>query len=148
MINDHLAQISDDRNPSNIYEACATPAFAKAADDKMKMITDFETFKLVPREEVPPDVTPHRPVWRFRYKADRKAKARLCFPGHKQEYGVNFTKTELPTLHLTSFRIFLSYAYLRKATIRHIDIKNAYLHALVNEDVYMEQPPGYVNADL
>jgi hypothetical protein len=59
VINDHLAQISDDRNPSNIYEACATPAFAKAADDKMKMITDFETFKLVPREEVPPDVTPH-----------------------------------------------------------------------------------------
>jgi hypothetical protein len=36
MINDHLAQISDDKNPSNIQEAHAIPAFAKAADNKMK----------------------------------------------------------------------------------------------------------------
>jgi hypothetical protein len=114
----------------------------------MKMITNFETFKLIPREEVPPGVTPHCPVWRFCYKANGKVKARLCFPSHKQEYGVNFTKTKLPTLHLKSFCVFLSYAYLCKATIHHIDIKNAYLHALVDEDVYMEQPPGYINVDF
>jgi hypothetical protein len=36
MNNNHLAQISDDKNPSNIQEAHAIPAFAKVADDKMK----------------------------------------------------------------------------------------------------------------
>ena len=145
IINDHLAQISEDQSPMTIQEARAIPAFATAADDEMKMINDFKTFSLVPREEVPQGVVTHRPIWRFHYKADGKAKARLCFPGHKQEFGVNFTQTESPTLHLTSFRIFLSYAHLRKAIIRHIDIKNAYLHATINEDIFMEQPPGYVD---
>jgi hypothetical protein len=47
-----------------------------------------------------------------------------------------------------SFHIFLSYTYVCKATICHIDIKNPYLHVLVDEDIYMEQPPGYINADF
>ena len=88
-----------------------------------------------------------RPIWRFRYKADGRAKARLCFPGHKQLYGVNFTDTQSPTLQMTSFRLFLSIAHLRNAQIRHLDVKNAYLHALVNEEVYMEQPTGFIDPD-
>ena len=147
LIIEHLAQMSDDREPKTIDEARSIPAFVKAADDEIKMIREFNTFTLVPREAVPPGVTTYRPVWRFRYKADGKAKARLCFPGHRQEFGVNYDQTESPTLHLTSFRIFLTYAHLRQATIRHVDIKNAYLHATVDEDVYMEQPPGYVDPE-
>ena len=46
---------------------------------------------------------------------------------------------------MTSFRLFLSIAHLRKAQIRHLDVKNAYLHALVDEEVYMEQPTRFVD---
>ena len=148
LINNYLAQISEDCDPQTIEQARAIPAFAKAADDEIKMIKDFETFTLVSRDSVPPSVTTHRPIWCFRYKSDGRAKARLCFPGHCQEYGVNFTHTQSPTLHLTSFRVFLSYAHLRNAVVRHVDIKNAYLHAIVDEEVYMEQPPGYVDSEF
>ena len=59
LINEHLAQMANDREPKTIEEACAIPAFVKAADEEIRMIREFETYTLVPREAVPPDVTPH-----------------------------------------------------------------------------------------
>ena len=56
-------------------------------------------------------------------------------------------ETQSPTLQMTSFRLFLSVVHLRKAQICHLDVKNAYLHALVDEKVYMEQPTGFVDPE-
>ena len=56
-------------------------------------------------------------------------------------------ETQSPTLQMTSFQLFLSVAHLRKAQICHLDVKNAYLHVLVDEEVYMEQPTRFVDPE-
>ena len=143
----HIELMTEKVTPTDMQSAMEIPDFKKAIDEELKTINDFHTFDLVPRSVVPAGVKTFRPIWRFRYKADGRAKARLCFPGHKQLYGVNFTDTQSPTLQMTSFWLFLLIVHLRNAQIRHLDVKNAYLHALVNEEVYMEQPTGFVDPD-
>ena len=132
---------------TDVRSAMGIPEFKKAIEDELKTINDFHTFDQVPHDVVPVGMKTFCPIWRFQFKADGHAKARLCFPGHEQLYGVNFTDTQSLTLQMTSFRLFLSIAHLRNAQIRHLDVKNAYLHALVNEEVYMEQPTGFVDPD-
>ena len=56
-------------------------------------------------------------------------------------------ETQSLTLQIALFRLFHSIAHLRKAQICHLDVKNAYLHALVDEEVYMEQPTGFVDPE-
>jgi len=46
---------------------------------------------------------------------------------------------------MASFRLFLTYCKFKGVTPIHMDIRNAYLHAKVNEEIYMRQPPGFVD---
>ena len=147
LITEHVTAEEFAELPNSIDEARASPIFSQAADDEMSTIKKFGTYDLVPRSSIPSDVRTYKPLWRFRIKADGRAKARLCFPGHRQLFGVNYDVVESPTLHLTSFRIFLAYAAFRNAKVMHVDIKNAYLHATVDEEIYMEQPPGYIDEE-
>ena len=41
-------------------------------------------------------------------------------------------------------RLFLSMVVVRRWPLYHLDIKNAFLHADLEEEVYMEQPLGFV----
>ena len=50
-------QISDNQEPKLINKARAIPTFAKVANEEIKMICEFNTFTLVPREAVPPGIT-------------------------------------------------------------------------------------------
>ena len=42
-------------------------------------------------------------------------------------------------------RLFLSMVVVRRWPLYHLDIKNAFLHADLEEEVYMEQPPGFLS---
>jgi hypothetical protein len=46
----------------------------------------------------------------------------------------------------TTIRLLLSLAVSRSWTIRQIDIQNAFLYGLLHEDVYMKQPPSFVDS--
>jgi hypothetical protein len=47
----------------------------------------------------------------------------------------------------TTIGVLLSLVISRGWAIRHIDIQNTFLHGLLDEDVYMKQPPGFVDCD-
>ena len=50
-----------------------------------------------------------------------------------------------PMVAMASFHLFLTYCKFRNVTPIHMDIRNAYLHSKVTEELYMRQPLGFVN---
>jgi hypothetical protein len=70
-------------------------------------------------------------------------KGRLVAKGYKQRNGIDYEDNFIPVIKSATIRLVLSIAVSRGWTIRQLDVQNAFLHGVLDEDVYMKQPPGY-----
>ena len=64
--------------------------------------------------------------------------------GFSQAYGLNYMETFWPVARLSSIRVLFSVALTHAWPLHQIDVSNAFLYGDLVEQVYMEQPPGYV----
>ena len=71
-------------------------------------------------------------------------KARLVARGFTQAYDIDFTKTFSPIIRLPSVRVLLSLAVNKAWSLHHLNVSNAFLYGDLEEQVFMEQPLGYV----
>lgn len=72
----------------------------------------------------------------------------LALYGLLQEYAATrdqiFGSPVNPTMTFASFVLLSSFATIHHWTILQLDIKNAFLHCDIDEELYMEQPPGLI----
>ncbi|KAJ9544821.1 hypothetical protein OSB04_024528 [Centaurea solstitialis] len=88
--------------------------------------------------------------WIFRNKLDEvgtiiRNKDRLVAQGYRQEEGIDYDETFAPVARLEAIRLFLAFAAYMNFRVFQMDIKNAFLNGKLNEEVYVAQPPGFVD---
>jgi hypothetical protein len=77
-------------------------------------------------------------------------KARLVVDGSEQRQGVNYSETFAPVVKYATFRVFGAISALHGLLILQLDVKNAFIYAPLEEEVYMHAheemhaPPGMV----
>ncbi|KAI5316393.1 hypothetical protein L3X38_036100 [Prunus dulcis] len=63
--------------------------------------------------------------------------------GVNQKYGVDYAEVFAPVARLDTIRVVISLAAQKGWTIYQLDVKSAFLHGELNEEVFVTQPPGY-----
>jgi hypothetical protein len=128
--------------PATLGEALSSPDAPKwreAMDDEIDSLRDHNTWEL---QQPPPGAHVLPCKWVYKVKADR-LKARLVVKGYAQQEGQDFNEIFAPTSKLASFRTLVAKAAAKNLTIRHVDVRTAFLYGELEEKIFMSQPPGY-----
>jgi len=72
-------------------------------------------------------------------------KARLVAKGYAQTYGIDYEETYSPITKMTTIRVIITMATIKRWSLHQMDVKNVFLHGDLQEEVYMEQPQSYVD---
>ncbi|GJY05782.1 putative ribonuclease H-like domain-containing protein [Tanacetum coccineum] len=74
-----------------------------------------------------------------------KNKARLVAQGFRQEEGIDYDEVFAPVARIEAIRLFLAFASFMGFPVYQMDVKSAFLYGTIKEEVYVHQPPGFVN---
>nr|GEZ09775.1 hypothetical protein [Tanacetum cinerariifolium] len=106
-------------------------------------------YVLVPARD---NITPLTLKWLFKNKHDEEKmviqnKSCLVVRGHYQEEGIDFKESFAPIARMEAIRIFLAFAPHKSFIMFQMDVKTAFLHGTLKEDVYFCQPEGFIDAN-
>ncbi|CDO74894.1 hypothetical protein BN946_scf184988.g1, partial [Trametes cinnabarina] len=104
-------------------------------------LMENKTWVLVPR---PKDRQVVANRWVYDIKHDGRYKARLVAKGFTQVWGEDYHETFSPVARFESIRYLLAHAALEDWDIESMDVKTAFLNGDLEEEIYMEQPEGWV----
>ncbi|RVX23459.1 Retrovirus-related Pol polyprotein from transposon TNT 1-94 [Vitis vinifera] len=141
-----VSAISSVSLPKSTHEALSHPGWRQAMVDEMAALHSNGTWDLV---VLPPGKSTVGCRWVYAVKVGPdgqvdRLKARLVAKGYTQVYGSDYGDTFSPVAKIASVRLLLSMAAMCSWPLYQLDIKNAFLHGDLAEEVYMEQPPGFV----
>ena len=106
------------------------------------------TWTLVPPHSSFTNIIGNKWVFKVKQKADgtiERYKARLVAKGFNQQPGVDFDETFSPVVKPATIRLVLSMALSRGWHIHQLDVKNAFLHGTIEQNIFMAQPQGFVD---
>ena len=137
------------REPRSVTEAMSSnesEKWSEAMEREMKSIESNNVWELV---ELPEGKKPIGCKWVYKVKtgADgevERYKARLVAKGFSQQYGLDYDQTFSPVARFESLRLLLALAVQNGLTVHQMDVTTAFLNGTLKEEVYMDQPEGYV----
>nr|GEV08803.1 retrotransposon protein, putative, unclassified [Tanacetum cinerariifolium] len=77
-----------------------------------------------------------------------KNKARLVAQGHRQEKRIDYDEVFAPVARIETIRIFLVFVSFMGFIIYQMDVKCAFLYGTIEEEVYVSQPPGFIDTQF
>jgi histone deacetylase 1/2 len=131
--------------PSDYGTALSSPHWRTAMENEFNALQHNRTWRLVPPQSGI-NIIDCKWVFKIKRKADGsidRYKARLVAKGFKQRYGLDYEDTFSPVVKPTTIRLLLSMSLSLRWHVRQLDIQNAFLHGVLEEEVFMRQPPGF-----
>ena len=145
----HAVEATGDE-PKSYREAMASDEkkqWIGAMKDEVKSLKKQGAWELVP---CPRTAKPIKGRWVFKRKLGDKNevvryKARFVAKGFLQVYGRDYMETHSPVAHLNSIKLVLAIVAENDMELRQMDFDTPFLNATLAEDVYVEQPDGFVD---
>ena len=130
--------------PNSYWEAMTSPdkkKWVEASQEEYKGLTEMGVWRLV---DCPSNQKTIKCRQTYVVKYDSQYKARLVAKGYTQVQGIDYEETFSPVARYESIRYLLAHAALQDWEINAMDVKLAYLHGVLDEEIYMEQPEGFI----
>ena len=139
-----LAEIETNPEPNNFEEASKQSQWINAMHEELEALNRNKTWEIV---ELPigKKTVGCRWVYKTKYKSDgivERHKARLVAKGYTQTYGIDYKETFAPVTKMNTVRTVMSIATNCDWPLFQMDVRNAFLHGELEEEVYMDLPPG------
>ncbi|GKV52757.1 hypothetical protein SLEP1_g59325 [Rubroshorea leprosula] len=140
--------LTDGGEPETYYEAMESEnkkEWLMAMQEEMSSLQENGTYELV---ELPKDKKALNNKWVFRVKSEvnnpnPRFKARLVVKGFRQQKGIDYDEIFSPVVKMPSIRAILALAASLNLEIEQLDVKTAFLHGDLEEEIYMKQPEGF-----
>jgi hypothetical protein len=142
-----MMRVIQEVEPTCFEQAVGNPKWDNAMDEEMVALNANATWELV---ALPKDKKVIRCKWVYKVKHNANGsvsiyKARLVAKGYAQTYGIDYEKTYSPIAKMITIRTIIIMATTKGWSLHQMDVKNVFFHGDLQEEVYMEQPPGYVD---
>jgi hypothetical protein len=141
----HTVQLPPE--PSTYKQAASKPEWTQAMLLEYNALVSNQTWTLCPRPSHH-NVVRNKWVFKLKQKPDGsidRFKSRLVAKGYEQLSGVDYYETFSPVIKTATVRLILALAVQFDWTIKQLDVSNAFLHGILDEEVYMEQPQGFID---
>jgi hypothetical protein len=143
----YMVKVIHEVEPTCFEQAVGNPKWNNAMDEEMVALDAHSTWELVALPEDKKAIG-CKWVYKVKHNADgsmSRYKARLVAKGYAQTYGIDYEETYSPVAKMTTIRVIIAMAIAKGWSLHQMDVKNVFLHGDLHEEVYMEQPLGYVD---
>ncbi|GJR53458.1 putative ribonuclease H-like domain-containing protein [Tanacetum coccineum] len=133
--------------PKKISKALEDESWVDAMQEELLQFKIQEVWILV---DLPYGKKAIRTKWVYRNKKDERGvvvrnKARLVAQGYRQEEGIDYDEVFALVARIEAIRIFLAFASYMGFIVYQMDVKSAFLYGIIDEEVYVSQPLGFVD---
>ncbi|GKD07703.1 retrovirus-related pol polyprotein from transposon TNT 1-94, partial [Tanacetum coccineum] len=133
--------------PKNIKEAMADSTWIEAMQEELHQFDRLDVWELVDRP-LCKNVINMKWLWKNKHGEENIVihnKARLVAKGYNQQEGIDFEESFAPVARLEAVRLFVAYATHKSFPVYQMDVKTAFLNGPLKEEVYVNQPDGFVD---
>nr|GEV11985.1 hypothetical protein [Tanacetum cinerariifolium] len=142
-----FALIVSRTEPKIMKEAMADSAWIESMQEELHQFDRLDIWELVDRP-LCKNVINMKWLWKNKHDEENtviRNKYRLMANGYAQKEGVDFEESFSHVARLEAVRLFIAYVTHKSFTVYQMDVKPAFLYGPLKEEVYMNQPDGFVD---